>query len=69
MKFNLISVIKIFVKVICFVVLLRSAAVITKDYLSFPIVYNLIVTDNRDGTDLPAINVCTDRNVLFDENK
>ena len=67
MKLNLILVIKLFVKVLCFVVLLRSAALITKDYLSFPIVYNLMVTDNRDGTDLPAISVCTDRHVLFDK--
>ena len=57
------------VKSLLFVLLFCSAVSMTFDYLSYPYIYKLIVSDNNRGFDLPAISFCTERNVFFDKNK
>ena len=59
----------IFVKILSFVCLVISGISVTFDYLSYPYIYELIVSDNKRGFDLPAISFCTERNVFFDKNK
>ena len=46
-----------------------SGLSVTLDYLSYPYIYKLIVSDNKYGFDLPAISVCTERHVFFDKHK
>ena len=57
------------IKTICFVILVLSGLSVTLDYLSYPYIYKLIVSDNKYGFDLPAISVCTERHVFFDKHK
>ena len=57
------------IKTICFVTLVLSGLSVTLDYLSYPYIYKLIVSDNKYGFDLPAISVCTERHVFFDKHK
>ena len=64
-KVHLFSIIKI----ICFLILVLSGLSVTLDYLSYPYIYKLIVSDNKYGFDLPAISVCTERHVFFDKHK
>ena len=59
----------ILLKSVSFVLLFCSAVSMTFDYLSYPYIYKLIVSDNNRGFDLPAISFCTERNVFFDKNK
>ena len=59
----------ILLKSVSFVLLFCSAVSMTFDYLSYPYIYKLIVSDNNRGFDLPAISFCTERNVYFDKNK
>ena len=59
----------ILLKSVSFVLLICSAVSVTSDYLSYPYIYKLIVSDNKYGFDLPAISFCTERNVFFDKNK
>ena len=59
----------IIVKFLLFILLFCSAVSMTFDYLSYPYIYKLIVSDNNRGFDLPAISFCTERNVFFDKNK
>ena len=49
--------------------LLYSVICVTFDYFSYPYIYSLIVSDNNRGFDLPAISLCTERNVFFDKTK
>ena len=57
------------IKLFCFVILVLSGLSVTLDYLSYPYIYKLIVSDNKYGFDLPAISVCTERHVFFDKHK
>ena len=59
----------IIIKLLVFVLLFFSVISMTFDYLSYPYIYKLIVSDNNRGFDLPAISFCTERNVFFDKNK
>ena len=49
--------------------LIYSVICVTFDYFSYPYIYSLIVSDNNRGFDLPAISLCTERNVFFDKTK
>ena len=68
-KRNTKKTIFISIKLLCFVILALSGLSLTLDYLSYPYIYKLIVSDNKNGFDLPAISVCTERNVFFDKHK
>ena len=57
------------IKINCFLILVLSGLSVTLDYLSYPYIYKLIVSDNKYGFDLPAISVCTERHVFFDKHK
>ena len=59
----------VLIKIVCFVILVLSGLSATLDYLSYPYIYKLIVSDNKYGFDLPAISVCTERHVFFDKHK
>ena len=58
-----------FVTLCCIITLVYNGIDMTIDYLDFNYSYKLMVKDNNDGYDLPAISVCTDSHVLFDRNK
>ena len=64
-KVHLFSIIKFN----CLLILVLSGLSVTLDYLSYPYIYKLIVSDNKYGFDLPAISVCTERHVFFDKYK
>src|SRR6266446_5598876 len=64
-KTNVFSLIKI----ICFTILCYFAVLVTFDYLSYPYVYKLNVSDNKHGFDFPNISICTERDVFFDKQK
>ena len=68
-KQNIKKLILPFIKCLCFVILVLSGLSVTLDYLSYPYIYKLIVSDNKYGFDLPAISVCTERHVFFDKHK
>ena len=54
---------------ICLLFLFYNAIDMTFDYLRFNYSYKLIVDDNKEGFDLPEINVCTENNILFAKTK
>ena len=63
------TLILLIVKIICTLFLFNNALDVTKNYLNYPYIYKLVVSDNRDGFDLPRLNLCTEKNVKFDISK
>jgi hypothetical protein len=57
------------IKLVCLVTIVVNGLDMFNDYLKFEYNYKLMVTDNKEGIDLPSISVCTEPNVLFDTRK
>ena len=63
------TLILLLAKITCSLFLFNSAIDVTKNYLKYPYIYKLVVSDNSGGFDLPKINICTEKNVKFDIRK
>ena len=59
----------VLIKLFCLIILIRSVYELTTEYLCYPFIYKVIVSDNKYGFDFPAISVCTERHVFFDKHK
>ena len=55
------------VQIICVLFMICNGFALIFDYLNFDYELKLIISDNDQGIDFPAISVCTESNKLFDK--
>ena len=57
------------IQLICVLFMICNGLLLILDYLKFDYELKLIISKNDRGIDLPAIDICTENNVLFDKRK
>ena len=57
------------IQLICVLFMICNGLLLILDYLKFDYELRLIISKNDRGIDLPAIDICTESNVLFDKRK